>query len=94
MNFHLALLTFCQGLLLTNNVTFIAINGLVGLNLAPVPWIATLTLVGYVVGGAVFTGLVARHQRAWGRRRAFQVGLVVAALSTALCAFAAWTGQF
>lgn len=94
MNFHLALLTLCQGLLLTNNVTFIAINGLVGLNLAPVPWMATLPLVGYVVGGAVFTGLVARHQRAWGRRRAFQVGLVVAALSTALCAFAAWTGQF
>jgi hypothetical protein len=31
MNRHLLLLAFCQGLFLTNNVTFIAINGLVGL---------------------------------------------------------------
>ena len=31
MNFQLALLTLCQGLFLTNNVTFIAINGLVGI---------------------------------------------------------------
>ncbi len=30
MNRHLLLLTLCQGLFLTNNVTFIAINGLVG----------------------------------------------------------------
>jgi MFS family permease len=94
MNYRLALLTLCQGLFLTNNVTFIAINGLVGLRLAPVPWMATLPLVGYVVGGALFTGLVARHQRAWGRRRAFQLGLLVAVGSTALCAFAAWSSQF
>ncbi|CAG1017138.1 Riboflavin transporter RfnT [Burkholderiaceae bacterium] len=94
MNLQLALLTLCQGLFLVNNVTFIAINGLVGLSLAPLPWMATLPLVGYVVGGAAFSGLVARHQRAWGRRRAFQLGLGVAALSTALCAYAASSGQF
>jgi MFS family permease len=94
MNHQLALLTLCQGLFLVNNVTFIAINGLVGLSLAPVPWMATLPLVGYVVGSAMFTGLVARHQRAWGRRRAFQLGLLVAAASTALCAYAALTGGF
>src|SRR6478735_7011871 len=34
MNRNLWLLTICQGLFLTNNVTFIAINGLVGLALA------------------------------------------------------------
>ena len=34
MNRHLLLLTLVQGLFLTNNVTFIAINGLVGLQLA------------------------------------------------------------
>jgi MFS family permease len=94
MNLALALLTLCQGLLLVNNVAFIAINGLVGLSLAPTPWMATLPLMGYVVGGAVSTGLVARHQRAWGRRRAFQLGLAVAAVSTALCAYAAMTGRF
>jgi len=94
MNLHLLLLTLCQGLFLTNNVTFIAINGLVGLSLAPSPWMATLPITGYVAGGALCAGLVARHQRAWGRKRAFQAGLCVAILSSALCAYAAVTHQF
>ena len=46
MNIPLLLLTICQGLFLTNNVTFIAINGLVGLRLAPSPWMATLPVMG------------------------------------------------
>ena len=37
MNIRLLMLTLCQGFFLTNNVTFIAINGLVGLSLAPSP---------------------------------------------------------
>jgi MFS family permease len=94
MNLHLLLLTLCQGLFLTNNVTFIAINGLVGLSLAPSPWMATLPVTGYVAGGALCAGLVARHQRAWGRKRAFQAGLCVAMLSSALCAYAAMSHQF
>ena len=94
MNLRLLLLTFCQGLFLTNNVTFIAINGLVGLSLAPTAWMATLPITGYVAGGALFAGLVARHQRAWGRRRAFQAGLCVAIVSTALCAYAAVSRNF
>ena len=35
LNKNLVLLIVCQGLFLTNNVTFIAINGLVGFSLAP-----------------------------------------------------------
>ena len=49
MNRNLWLLAFAQGLFLTNNVTLIAINGLVGLSLAPVAWMATLPVMGYVV---------------------------------------------
>ncbi len=94
MNLRLLLLTLCQGLFLTNNVTFIAINGLVGLSLAPTAWMATLPVTGYVAGGALCAGLVARHQRAWGRRRAFQVGLVVAMFASALCAYAAVSHNF
>jgi MFS family permease len=94
MNRHLFLLTLCQGLFLTNNVVFIAINGLVGLALAPAAWMATLPITGYVVGGALSTGLVARSQALWGRRRSFQLGLVVAALAAALCAHAALTKNF
>jgi len=94
MNRNLWLLAILQGLFLTNNVTFIAINGLVGLALAPQAWMATLPVMGYVAGGALSAALVARHQRAWGRKRAFQVGLLVAIASTALCAYAASIHSF
>jgi MFS family permease len=94
MNAALLWLTLCQGFFLINNVTFIAINGLVGLALAPNAWLSTLPVMGYVAGGALFTGVVARQQRAWGRKRAFQLGLVVAMLSTTLCAHAVQERNF
>ena len=94
MNANLLLLALCQGLFLTNNVTFIAINGLVGLSLAPLGWMATLPVMGYVVGGALSTGLVARTQSRFGRRGSFQIGLAVGLFSALLCAFAAWSHNF
>jgi MFS family permease len=94
MNRNLWLLAICQGLFLTNNVAFIAINGLVGLALAPRGWMATLPVMGYVVGGALATGLVARTQRRLGRRRSFQIGLAVALGSALLCAQAAFWQDF
>jgi predicted MFS family arabinose efflux permease len=94
MSRSLWLLALCQGLFLTNNVTFIAINGLVGLSLAPLGWMATLPVMGYVVGGALSTGLVARTQKRFGRKTSFQFGLAVAAGSALLCAWAAYSSQF
>jgi MFS family permease len=94
MNANLILLALCQGLFLTNNVTFIAINGLVGLSLAPLGWMATLPVMGYVVGGALSTGLVAKSQSRWGRKVSFQLGLVVALLSALLAAYAALSHNF
>ena len=94
MNANLLLLALCQGLFLTNNVTFIAINGLVGLSLAPLGWMATLPVMGYVVGGALSTGLVARTQSRYGRRGSFQIGLAVGLFSALLCAYAAWSQNF
>ncbi len=94
MNTPLLLLTVCQALFLTNNVTFIAINGLVGLSLAPLGWMATLPVTGYVVGAALSAMPVARLQARVGRKRSFQVGLLVAALSAALCALAVSVGSF
>ena len=87
MNRQLWLLTLAQGLFFTNNVTFIAINGLVGLSLAPVGWMATLPVMGYVVGSALSAALVSRTQAQWGRKKSFQTGLVVAFFS---CALALW----
>ncbi len=94
MNPRLLLLTLCQGLLMVNNVVFIAVNGLVGLALAPVAWMATLPITAYVAGGALATGLVARHQQRWGRQRSFQLGLLVAIASAGVCAWAALTRNF
>ena len=94
MNRNLWLLALYQGLLLTNNVVFIAINGLVGLALAPQGWLATLPVTGYVVGSALSTLPVAHLQARVGRKRSFQIGLVVGALSAGLCAYAAATQDF
>jgi MFS family permease len=94
MNRHLVLLSIAQGLFLTNNVTFIAINGLVGLSLAPQSWMATLPVMGYVVGGALSTGLVAKSQQRFGRKGSFQLGLWVALLSAAMGAWAVLTQSF
>jgi len=94
MNRNLWLLAFSQGLFLTNNVTFIAINGLVGWSIAPLGWMATLPVVGYVVGGALSTGMVAKYQKKYGRKKSFQLGLLVGMMSAALCAYAAYAQQF
>jgi MFS family permease len=94
MNLNLLLMAACQGLFLTNNVVFIAINGLVGLSMAPLGWMATMPVTAYVVGSALSTIPVARMQRHLGRKRSFQIGLVVAALSATACAGAVATHSF
>ncbi|MBB5215466.1 MFS transporter [Parapusillimonas granuli] len=93
-NKNLILLIICQGLFLTNNVTFIAINGLVGMGLTPVPWMATLPVMGYVVGGALSTGIVAHTQSRYGRKKSFQLGLLTAIGSALLCAASVWIQNF
>ncbi len=94
MNRNLWLLVICQGLFLTNNVVFIAINGLVGLSLAPFGWMATLPIMGYVVGGAASTVLVAQTQMRYGRKHSFQLGLLVAMVSALACFYAAYSKNF
>lgn len=94
MNRNLWLLALCQGLFLTNNVAFIAINGLVGLRLAPYGWMSTLPIMGYVVGAALATPLVAKSQTLWGRRHSFQLGLAVAVVSAALATWAVMNHNF
>jgi MFS family permease len=62
--------------------------------LAPFGWMATLPVMGYVVGGALFTGPVAWTQARFGRKASFQLGLAVALGSALLCAFAAFSRNF
>ncbi len=94
MNINLLLLALAQGLFLTNNVVFIAVNGLLGLSMAPLGWMATLPVMGYVVGAALSTGVVARTQRRFGRKGSFQIGLITGMLSAAACFYAASHQQF
>ncbi|MDO9437991.1 MFS transporter [Hydrogenophaga sp.] len=94
MNKNLWLLATAQGLFLTNNVVFIAISGLVGLSLAPFGWMATLPVMGYVVGGALSTPLVARAQSVLGRKASFQIGLLVALVTALLSAWAVMDRNF
>ena len=93
-NKNLVLLILCQGIFLTNNITFVAINGLVGLSLTNISWMATLPIMGYVVGGALSTGIVARTQKKYGRQKSFQLGLVVAVVSSLICGYAAYSKNF
>ena len=94
MNRNLWLMAAAQGLFLTNNVLFVAVNGLVGLSLAPYGWMATLPILGYVVGGAISTGLVAASQSRWGRKVSFQIGLAVAFFSALLATYAVLNKNF
>jgi MFS family permease len=94
MSVNLILLAMCQALFLTNNVTFIAINGLVGLSLAPLGWMATLPVTGYVVGAALSAMPVSRLQARLGRKRTFQIGLLVAVGTAAMGALAVSIGSF
>jgi MFS family permease len=94
LNKNILLLTICQGLYLTNNVTFLAINGLVGFTLTPIPWIATLPLMAYVFGAAISTIIVAKVQERYGRKRSFQFALLIAVFAALICAYAAYSKSF
>ncbi len=94
MNRNLWLIMAAQALFLTNNVVFIAVNGLVGLSLAPLPWMATVPIMAYVIGGALSTAPVAWSQARWGRKVSFQIGLVVALCSALTATYAVITENF
>ncbi len=94
MNRNLWLMAAAQGLFLTNNVLFVAVNGLVGLSLAPLSWMATLPILGYVAGGALSTGPVASSQARWGRKVSFQIGLAAAFFSALLATYAVLNKNF
>jgi len=94
MNRNLWLMAAAQGLFLTNNIVFVAVNGLVGLSLAPYSWMATLPVMGYVVGGAISTGPVAWVQARWGRTVSFQIGLIVAFFSALTGTYAVLSANF
>lgn len=75
---QVGLLALLQALLLTNNVTLIAVNGLAGATLASAPVLATLPVTGYVFGAAATSMMAARIMRVRGRRFGYSLGALFA----------------
>jgi MFS family permease len=91
---NVGLLAVCQALLLTNNATLIAINGLAGLALAPRAALATLPVTAWVVGGALATMLASLHMKRVGRQRGLMMGTLWGIAGALLCAGAVWVQSF
>ncbi|HYF57433.1 MAG TPA: MFS transporter [Burkholderiaceae bacterium] len=90
---QVGLLALLQALLLTNNVTLIAINGLAGARLAADPTYATLPVTGYVLGAAASSMLAARAMRLRGRRWGYTVGACFAIAGSLLAWWAVSAGS-
>jgi MFS family permease len=91
---NVGLLAVCQALLMTNNATLIAINGLAGLALAPRAAFATLPVTGWVAGGALATMLASLHMKRVGRQRGLMMGTLWGIAGALLCAGAVWARSF
>ncbi|MFN0160782.1 MAG: MFS transporter [Burkholderiales bacterium] len=94
MKRNLGLLIVAQALLFVNNVTMIAVTGLVGFALAPTAILATIPLTCYVVGAALAAGPVARMMRRQGRRTGFSVGALFGIAGVSLAALGAYYKVF
>lgn len=90
---QIALLSLLQGLLLTNNVTLIAINGLAGFALTSNKALATLPVTFYLLGSALAAMPAAKFMRRYGRSNGFQIGTLGAALGCLIGFFAVRQGS-
>jgi MFS family permease len=91
---NIGLLALCQGLLLTNGVTLVAVNGLVGITLAGDPRLATLPVTTYVLGAALATLPASFLMKHFGRRAGFMTGSTLGILGGLLGALAVWQQSF
>ena len=91
---NVGLLAACQALLMSNNATLIAINGLAGLALAPVTALATLPVTCWVAGGAIATMPASLHMKRVGRQRGMTAGMLWGIVGALICAGAVWVQSF
>ncbi len=91
---NVALLSACQGLLLTINSILIATHGLAGYALAADKALATLPITAYVVGAALTTLPASLLMRRLGRRTGFTLGAVFGIAGALICAWAAFAQHF
>ena len=91
---NVALLAACQAMLLANNSTLIAINALAGLALAPQPWLATLPVTCWVLGGALTTVPASLYMKRVGRQSGLMRGAAVGIAGALVCAASIWMQNF
>ncbi len=91
---QILLLVACQALLYVNNVTLIAVNGLVGLALAPDPVLATLPVTTYIIGSALTTLPASLAMGRFGRRAGFMFGQLMGFVGTTIAALGVFAGSF
>src|SRR6186713_1887811 len=91
---NVALLSACQGLLLTNNSILVATNGLAGYALAADKSMATLPVTAYIVGAALTTLPASLLMRRIGRRAGFTLGAISGVIGALTCAYAAFHHNF
>lgn len=90
-NRNIALLSAAQALLFTNNVTLIALNGLVGYQLAADKSFATLPVTTQVIGSALFALPASHLMQHIGRRAGFLVGTLCGLMGGAIATFGVYT---
>jgi MFS family permease len=91
---NITLLAAAQALLLTNAITLVAINGLLGFQLAADKRLATLPITAYVIGGALATLPAAFFMKHYGRRAGFMLGAGTGMFGAAISAVAVYIGSF
>lgn len=91
---NVGILALCQALLLTNNVTLIAVNALIGHALAPNKALATLPITTYVIGAALTTMPASLLMRRIGRRGGFMGGSLLGLLGASLCTWGLGIASF
>ena len=84
---NIALLSSAQALLFTNNVTLIALNGLVGYQLAADKSFATLPVTTQIIGSALLAMPASHLMQRIGRRAGFLVGTLCGLIGGAVATF-------
>ena len=91
---NVGLLAACQAMLMTNNATLIAVNGLAGLALVSNPSLATLPVTCWVLGGALATMSASQYMKKVGRKAGLIHGASIGIVGALICAAAVWQASF
>jgi MFS family permease len=91
---NVTVLAVLQALLMTNNSTAIALNGLAGYALASNKALATVPVTGWVVGAALTTFFASLLMKRIGRKGGFTFGTLVGIVGASVCCAALYVGSF